>query len=223
MGKRHKDDHGGHYHGEPYRALEDRPYPERIILYPGTTEDGFFTGSLNQDDMEFWESQLGSMDGVSSLIAVLPEDQAPEQSNPEQFHFYPPEQPEQLWEGAIDPEDSFLFVPGRLRIEPGTWNDLTRNDITVNWIAVDPNPERDRHAGAKILSDWIVRVGRELPPRATAGSVPGIFHLKSGELENFLIELSRSHNFYEALNNLLNDPAFKIRPGFLRDRIWEFR
>jgi len=221
VGTRHGHDHGGHYHGEPYRELNDRPYPDHVILYPGDTEHGLFQGSLQTEDYEYWQTQLSSMEGVRDLEFVTPEDIKVDTGIT--CHSYPADEPEKFLRGEWQEYPSVLLIPGRLRIDPGAWNDLTRNDVTVNWIAVDPDPSRSDRAGAKILSDWVLKVGSDFPPSRTAGSLPGILHLKQNHLDNFTIELSRTGSLFDSLNNLLNDQSFKLRPGFLRERSWEFR
>ena len=221
MGTKHGHDHGGHYHGEPYRELNDRPYPNRVILYPGDTKQGFFQGNLQREDYQYWRTQLSSIEGVQELEGVTPERNHVEDGK--KSHLYPADQPEKFLRNEWQEDPSLLLIPGRLRIDPGTWNDLSRNDVTVNWIAVDPDPDRSDRTGVKILSDWVVRVGADLPPSQTAGSLPGIIHFKKPHLKNFSIELSRTDSVFDAINHLLDDSAFKLRPGFLRERSWEFR
>lgn len=222
MSEKHDHEADEHYHGEPSRVLDDVAFPEVAALYPGDPENGFFgSDSLVRDkDVQYWADQLTELNSVQRL--AVPGDLSPDTSMVEPTLNFGEETfggflPDDLLEEA-----SLLFIPARLRMDEDGWSDLAKNDVTVNWLSLDPDRTYAPMPEAVVLSDWIVSISDDVPRGRSAGATPGIFHLKQDTLNNFLINLNESENPWVALDDLLDDADTKLRPGFIRDRDWDY-
>lgn len=222
MSRNHDHEADEHYHGEPSRVLDDTPFPESVVLYPGTPETGLFNvdSSVRDRDVTYWSDVLQSIPSVHRM--AVNQTLEGDDSFVDSVLTFNPDQPGGFLTDELLDQPSLLFIPGRLRMDEDAWEDLRKNDVTVNWISLDPDESGRKLSRAVVLSDWIVTVDEEIPRSRSAGTTTGIFHLKDEQLENFLIALNDTDTPWDAFDQLLSEPDIKIRPAFIRNRDWSF-
>lgn len=214
-------EHDTHYHGEPSRVLDDRSLPESVVLYDFVSVDGEAGESL-----EWWFDELAAVEEISRVYVSDKVNR-----NDQSLDFEMTSRSElQLLSSDFDgfsrklmDENSLLFLPTTLRISSDAWEDLRANDVSVNWLSVDTKNTDDLNLPKLIvLSDWITEVDSDLPAERATGVSPGIFHLNSDSLQRFSNLAEQYGSLEGILNDYLDDPGSKIRPGFLHNRDWHF-
>lgn len=219
-GNEHEHDHDTHYHGEPSRVLDDRALPEAVVLYPSDPS------AQDQDKIERWLEQLGDVEELSRVY--VPDPEAPESSELEILpqkaeHLSPFSSGFKGFPESLKQEPSLLFLPVELTFSPTTWKDLRANDVTVNWITVDTNPQdAQSHPRVIVLSDWVTAIGNDVHEARSTGVTSEVFHLTGEDLADFENLCATSSSFSEVFESFLDDPAHKLRPCFLHEREWKF-
>lgn len=204
-----------HVHGEPSRVLEGEPYPSLAVLY-GSGENEPNAGVTDRD-REYWHEQLVQRGIVEQLVV-------PSASNDERPDDEPPEHLEFLATGfegfakRLQEASSLLFVPSDLRMDEAAWEDLASNDVSVSWLAVDATRSTGERRVA-VLSDWVIKLGPNVPRARTAGVTPGVFHLVAGHLRDFGRAARQIDDLCGLFNQFL-DGNVKVRPGFLQGPDW---
>lgn len=219
------DDHssnGDHRHVEPRRILDGEPFPEELVLYrhPAAVEAG------DDPSFEGFESLVSNY-GVTR--AYVPESASISSEGPENLtlHRVPESRLNPFHHSFSSPDPqllnapSLLFVPLGLSAAPGVWDELASNDVTVNWIGLDPDRREPDGLQARALSDWIVRLVPGLPPGASAGTCTGTVHLREEMVRAFY--QSAPHEDWSALNDWLEDNSIKLRPNFIHGEDWSIR
>lgn len=201
-----------HVHGEPSRVLDGDPYPSTAVLYGAGGEP------VEREDRDHWHGKLVESGLVTRLFGAGLAPSSMEAPPPARVEFA-----SAGFEGFDDQllAGSLLFVPAALRTEAAVWEDLASNDVTVSWLAVDPEVgARDRPRVA-VLSDWVVRVGNEVPAGRSVGIAPGLFHVTEGHLDAFGASARSVEGFSAVFNRFLEREEVKVRPGFVRKGSWE--
>lgn len=213
-GQDHEHDHDTHYHGEPSRVLDNRPLPEAVVLYgsgqqTGSGEDSWLEALNGVEEVHrVYAGERGDHSGFDLDVRSTPI----RNRNPFDNEF-------EGFNSSIKKESSLLFVPVGHPRTSAIWKDLRSNDVTVNWLTVDTDPDgEENRPRLVVLSDWIAKMGDDVPAARSTGVATGIFHLTSEALESF-DEIGRADvNFPEAFSSFLDDPTNKLRPCFLRER-----
>lgn len=224
MSQDHNHEADEHYHGEPSRVLEDEPYPETVVLYSGTPTSGFFSSVAEPtvDDLNYWVDQFKQLPNTSNLYTSVDISDQTESIRVHPTLEFGGEHAGSFLTDDLLSKPSILFVPARLRMKPSGWDDLEANDVTVNWLSLDPDYQTSDTPQAVVLSDWIVELGSDVPKARSAGTTPGIFHLLSDCFDDFVIGLNETTNSWTSINQLINQSNVKIRPGFIRDQDWHY-
>jgi hypothetical protein len=218
-GDGHEHDHDTHYHGEPSRVLDDRALPEAVALYGSNPETGVSGAGVKR-----WIDQLEGVEEISRIYtAQVAKGDAPtlevRRVDARNLNFL-----EEGFEGfpeSLRNEVSVLFLPVELTVNPTTWKDLRSNDVTVNWLTVDTNPENSEpHPKVIVLSDWITAVGHDVPEARSTGVTPGIFHLTNDSFGDFEKLCATESSLPGVFESFLDDPSRKLRPCFLHEREW---
>lgn len=216
----HGHSHDSHYHGEPSRTLDDQPLPPTVFLY----KSGLVQES--EKDVNDWIDQLEGIEEIKAVLGGIGDDV---ESSELEIIKIPEDQTNLFNENfdglpnSINESESVLFLPENLHVESSTWKDLRANDITVNWLSVDTNPETDYDLPRLVvLSDWVTSVSLDIPEGRSTGITPGIFHLTNESLDPFEDICFKVDEFQQAFETFLDDPSRKIRPGFLHEREWTF-
>ncbi len=201
-----------HVHGEPWRVLDGDPYPSTAVLYGAGGE------AVSRRDREHWHERLVGGGLVERLYGagVAPSGEDP--PSPSGVEFASPHYEgldERLRGGSV------LFVPAALRTGTGVWQDLAANDVTVSWVAVDPDGKAPNRPPVAVLSDWVVQVGGGLPAARSAGIAPGVFHVTKDHLAAFDRAARSAEGFPAVLNRFLEGDGVKMRPGFLYEGEWD--
>ncbi len=115
-------------------------------------------------------------------------------------------------------ESSLLFIPTDHPRTSSDWKDLRSNDVTVNWLTVDTDPDNEGAPPLVVLSDWVADLGNDVPPTRSTGVATGIVHLTAETLEIVGGIACERTGFASVLSTFLDDPAHKLRPCFLRER-----
>lgn len=201
-----------HVHGEPWRVLDGDPFPATAVLYGAGGE------AVSRRHRAYWQERLvgsGLVERLFGAGVAPPGEQAP---SPSGVEFASPDHEgldERVRGGSV------LFVPVSLRTGTGVWEDLAANDVTVSWVAVDPDRTADHRPRVAVLSDWVVQVGDGLPAARSAGVAPGVFHVTEDHLEAFDRAARSAGEFTAVLNRFLEEDGVKMRPGFLHEGEWE--
>lgn len=203
-----------HVHGEPSRVLEGDPYPSAALLY------GAEGGPVGPEDRDHWHDRLVGGGFVERVFGagLAPSEEDPPSSGSVEFA-------SSRFRGFDDRLGSgpLLFVPAGLRTEAEVWEDLASNDVTVSWLAVDPDGKNADRPRVAVLSDWVVQVGDGVPSARSAGTAPGVFHVAEGHREAFEQSARSAEGFTAVFNRFLERDGVKVRPGFLRGGSWESR
>jgi hypothetical protein len=211
----HEHQHDTHYHGEPSRVLDDTPLPEAVFVYSTNSDE-----SLTDE----WLNQFAGVEELSRVyVSDPPTDtewnldirtQRPDESRLFSTSF----------EGFSDEvlaEPSLLFVPDNLHLSTDAWTDMRANDVTVNWLSVDTNPQTDRKLPRLVvLSDWITKISREVPEARSTGMTQGVFHLNGDSLSEFNEICRKNQEIEEVFTQFLDGTGRKVRPAFLHERDW---
>lgn len=217
----HDHDHDTHYHGEPSRVLNDRALPEAVVLYRADP-----TTDVQDADVERWIDRLKGVEEISRIYTAHPTDgdvPSLEVHRVDERHLNFLDEGFEEFPGALKDEVSVLFLPVELTINPTTWKDLRSNDVTVNWLTVDTNPDDPAlHPNVIVLSDWITAIGDEVPDARSTGVTPRIFHLTNDTLGDFEEICASKSRLSNAFDTFLDDPGRKLRPCFLHERDWNF-
>lgn len=201
-----------HVHGEPWRVLDGDPFPATAVLYGAGGE------AISRRDRDYWHERLVGSGFVERLFGAGVAPSGEEAPSPSGVEFASPD-----YEG-LDGRlrgGPVLFVPVTLRTGAGVWEDLAANDVTVSWVAVDPDRDAPDRPFVAVLSDWVVQVGGGLPAARSAGIAPGLFHVTADHLEAFDRAARSAEGFPAVLNRFLEGDGVKMRPGFLHEGEWE--
>lgn len=220
----HNHEADEHYHGEPSRVLEDDAYPSSVVLYPGTPENKFMSDTpvLSEDDLTYWLDRLKSLKNTNEIYTSVNSSVDYDDINVHSDLSFGGKHPGSFISDPLLSKQSLLFIPGHLRMEPEAWEDLEKNDVTVNWLAIDPDRQQGETPQVMVLSDWIVKLGSDVSRPRSAGTAPGIFHLTEDCFEDFIIDLNETNNIWTSINHLIDESGAKFRPGFIRGRDWHF-
>jgi len=195
-----------HVHGEPWRVLEEEPYPSTAVLYG---EDAH----VGEEDRDYWHASLVENGLVERLFGGGEHVERPGRG----LNF--PRSDFSGFDPRLD-DEGLLLIPAGLRIEASAWRDLASNDVTVSWLAVDPEGDSTGGRQVAVLSDWVVKMGPSVSPARSAGTAPGILHVTRQHREAFERAAREGEGLVGVVNRFVKRDGIKLRPGFLHGAAW---